>query len=276
MKVYNSLYFALFFIDKIFKKVILSTKGVAFCFLANIRSFILNRKITFYYDKLSSLYFVEDNNIKRYFAEEIKKYSYFFYCRGLSERAKSIGDAYFLPNIKFADNDIVIDCGANIGDLNLYFELNYINIKYIGIEPSPIEYFCLVKNVCSSKTMNIGLWSENCKLNFFVSSYNADSSFINQGNFDDLIKVQANRLDFIIHENIKLIKIDAEGAEPEVLIGCQNLLHKTDYISVDLGPERGVTKNNTIASVSSFLYKNNFEIIEFNVNRYIALFKRIS
>lgn len=40
-------------------------------------------------------------------------------------------------------------------------------------------------------------------------------------------------------ENIQLLKIDAEGAEPEVLLAAPQALTRTALVAVDAGPERG-------------------------------------
>jgi len=48
------------------------------------------------------------------------------------------------------------------------------------------------------------------------------------------------RLDDVINSKqiklIKLLKIDAGGVEPAILIGANKFLHKIKYISVDVGP----------------------------------------
>ena len=36
---------------------------------------------------------------------------------------------------------------------------------------------------------------------------------------------------------IKLLKLEAEGAELQVLYGCKNILNKIEYISADIGFE---------------------------------------
>ena len=61
------------------------------------------------------------------------------YENGLIYRSNQLSRFYFLEEIGFKDEDVVLDCGANVGDLKLWFELNNINIKYIGFEPSDVR-----------------------------------------------------------------------------------------------------------------------------------------
>ena len=46
-------------------------------------------------------------------------------------------------------------------------------------------------------------------------------------------------LDSFNIKNVKLLKIDAEGYEPEVLKGSLDTFNEIEYISVDYGNERG-------------------------------------
>ena len=57
------------------------------------------------------------------------------------------------------------------------------------------------------------------------------------------------------------------------VIGCGNLLNQIEYISADLGFERGKKQESTFLSVTNFLLKNNFELVEVNLIRITALFK---
>jgi hypothetical protein len=122
----------------------------------------------------------------------------------------------------------------------------------------------------------LGLWSEESSLNFFVSSDNADSSFIEPLRYSEVVSVKAKRLDTLISEPVKLLKIEAEGGEPEVLLGCSQLLSNIEYITADLGFERGVLRESTLAPVTNYLLNNGFELFTVGYPRVVALFKRKS
>ena len=142
--------------------------------------------------------------------------------------------------MKFNDGDTFLDCGANVGDLKIWFDLNNINVNYIGFEPSPTEFNLLKENVYPHLVHNVGLWKETGELKFFVSSQGADSSLIEPVSFEEIITVPVAKLEIFIGSKVKMLKLEAEGAEPEILEGLGNKLNLIEYISADLGFERGV------------------------------------
>ena len=48
--------------------------------------------------------------------------------------------------IDFNNNDVIIDCGANVGELNLAIEAYGKKINYFGFEPDKATFNCLSKN----------------------------------------------------------------------------------------------------------------------------------
>lgn len=83
------------------------------------------------------------------------------------------------------------------------------------------------------------------------------------------------RSDGFLDEEIKLLKIDEEGCELEILQGCLGILPKIQYISVDAGYERGTLELCTFAEVSNYLYENGFYLEGFRSEsqRVLGLFK---
>jgi FkbM family methyltransferase len=185
--------------------------------------------------------------------------------------------SYCLENITFNKGDVIIDCGANIGELGLYFSQQNFDIQYIGFEPSIKEYLVCKINHPNSEILNIGLWDEKKELTFYVKSDTADSSLFEIEDFNNIETIQVERLDDVINQKqiklIKLLKIDAEGAEPEILIGANKLLRKIKYISVDVGPERGLLQESTANETKEILFNNNFELINQNLERKSVLFE---
>jgi hypothetical protein len=83
-------------------------------------------------------------------------------------------------------------------------------------------------------------------------------------------------LDNIINKNsknIKLIKIEAEGAELEVLEGLKSNISKIGYITIDCGFERGFEKKSTLAPCANYLLNNGYELISFSNKRIVCLFR---
>jgi len=116
-----------------------------------------------------------------------------------------------------------------------------------------------------------------------VSSRGSDSSFIKpKSGYTDIIEINSITLDdYVASRNlktIKLLKIEAEGFEPEILNGSSNCLSKIEYIAIDGGAERGERAETTIEFASNYLITNGFEMISLNVlaRQGRALFKRIN
>jgi len=259
-------------LSRLLRSIAVRLSGESFGLICNLRALIKNHEIRFYYDRKRQIYLARENTLTRRF--KTHKTAYDLYFNGLRYRGLALGSAYFLDAINFSKGDLVVDCGANLGDLKLYFEIKNLDVEYVGIEPAPEEFSCMAENIAPSVSYSFALWHENGVEDFYLSTFNADSSLIPPVFFESTQSVVTRRLDSLSFANIKLLKIDAEGAEPEVLLGCSQKLQQIEYISVDLGPERGVKKECTLVPVVNFLIANNYSLLRFDEKRTIALFKR--
>ncbi|MBF9031612.1 FkbM family methyltransferase [Rhodobacterales bacterium HKCCE3408] len=199
------------------------------------------------------------------------------YRQGLENRAKSLSAAYLLHHVTFSNGDLILDCGANVGDFRLCLDEIDVDIRYHAFEPSPVEFRCLQKNLEGrGSAHNVGLWSADDELTFFVSSQGADSSLVEPAEFDERIKVKTERIWHYLGEPVKLLKLEAEGAEPEILEGAGERLENITYISADLGFERGLRAESTFAPVANHLFAHGFEMIAVSRPRLCALFVNAS
>ncbi|EIC21940.1 FkbM family methyltransferase [Thiorhodovibrio frisius] len=137
---------------------------------------------------------------------------------------------------------VVIDVGANIGELSLY--CRQLGAKVIAIEPDPINHSALCENIDGTgiQSFQTALWHQNEILTFYSSVLRADSSLIPPDQYSDAFEIKAVTLDqFALSrglERVFLLKADTEGAEPEMLRGAKNVLTRTCFVSIDCGPER--------------------------------------
>ena len=147
--------------------------------------------------------------------------------------------------------------------------------NYIAFEPSPAEFKCLEKNIPGAQLHEIALSDVNDEMNFYINSHQADSSLIINGDYTEIKKIKVRTLDRILTklEKCKLLKIEAEGLEPNIILGAKNFIKRCNYIAVDGGYERSILYLKTLHTVNNFLLKNNFEMVDINGKRLVGLFK---
>lgn len=195
------------------------------------------------------------------------------YQNSIFSKLESLQLEYCTKDLEF-DEEIVIDIGANIGEYGLYWQ-TIKSKKVYYFEPDPTEYAALSKNVKGlAQTINKGLWNSNSVLKFYLANENGDSSLIEPPKFVSEIEVEVIQLDsFSIPGSIGLVKIEAEGAEPEIIQGGKKTLSRSKYVSVDVGPERGINANSTLVDVTNSLCQLGFKLIDYNLTRQSLLFK---
>ena len=259
------------FILRFYDNFILYFNYNLYCILFNIRCFLTNKIGRISYSSKYDLYF--ERNSYHYYSKKVR--SGLFY-NGVKKRAHDLANAYRINTIKFDKNDIIVDCGANSGDL-----MNYFNeITYIGIEAIEQDYKALNLNLKKqnfnndSICFNEALWSDDKKdLEFYEYSEGGDSSFFKPKKFNKIIKVKSKKLSSLLDNSkkYKLLKIDGEGAEPEILYGSENIINKFEYITVDCGFER--LGKSTINEVKSFILKKSFDLIDSGPHKNCLLFR---
>jgi FkbM family methyltransferase len=206
----------------------------------------------------------------------------FLYKEGVASRKKQIIDEYQLSNLFFTDGDIIIDCGSNIGEFTVALQ-QLFGIRAICIEPEPQEVASLQKNVVPERThiYDTVLWKEQAEIRFYSANETGDSStFPCKEGLSSVVR-QATTLDEIVLDDsffkekkeIALLKLEAEGAEPEILEGAKKILPHVRYVTADCGAERGVKQENTLVPVMQILQQHGFEPVSFGLPRAVMLFK---
>ena len=183
--------------------------------------------------------------------------------RGLEWRINYLANRYGVEhfNIKFNENDNIIDIGANIGEFSMYASRFGANV--FAVEHDKFVFQMLKKNFenfDNAKLINksIADKSEDNK-KIYYNTLSGSSTIIeplknNLKNFKN-VNYEKQRpenlsigetsyiaLDDIIEKyslkKVKMIKSDCEGAEPEMLDGLNKYSNLVEYISIDCGPER--------------------------------------
>lgn len=157
----------------------------------------------------------------------------------------------FLPILlKIKKNDIAIDCGANVGFITKL--LANRGARVWSFEPDPYAFDILSKrfeNRPNVTCLNKGVWSENSRMKLYFhkdiddnkvpwsvgSSVMAEKRNINRDNYQEIELIDLSEFLNKLEERVKLIKMDIEGAEIEVLnkLIDTEQVHKADLILVE-------------------------------------------
>jgi FkbM family methyltransferase len=199
------------------------------------------------------------------------------YKRGIERRLTDLMKTYHLDKIPEPLSGAFIDCGANVGELGAFSRAK--GLDYHAFEPEPLEADCCDQNNFQGKrkTNRVGLWSEDGTMTFYSKPSTADSSLFETDGYHDRHTLNVRSLDSFTAENgidaIAVIKIEAEGAEPEILIGASESLKRARYVTVDCGFERGRAQESTLVPVINFMLTSGFEAVAWNKDRVTMLFR---
>lgn len=152
---------------------------------------------------------------------------------------REIRHNYDLDSIDFQAGDTVLDLGAQVGLVSLYLGKKHPEINIIAYEPVPENYQRLVKNLERNGVQNVTAINKavtgdgrNIALTVNLKSNSGGASAFTTPKDDTTITVESVTLTDILarHDKIKLLKIDTEGAEYEILGALNGDLSKIEYI----------------------------------------------
>jgi FkbM family methyltransferase len=131
----------------------------------------------------------------------------------------------------------IFDIGANIGCTSIFFAIQYPNSIIYAFEPNPFIYSRLHKNVSQFKNIIpvcAGISGETKIETLYIHKQMSQSSSLqNRGDSFQKVTVAMYTLDDIINtlhvSEIDILKIDAEGAEYEILKETKQL-HRVNQI----------------------------------------------
>jgi FkbM family methyltransferase len=158
-------------------------------------------------------------------------------------------DEYGISNINFQDGDIVLDLGANVGIFSIALAKMYPTIKIYAFEPLKQNYDNLLLNLAANNIKNViplnyAITKDSREL-IAVSSkmmsggaHVIDSNLINNvTNTDNFLLNTCKSIslkqifkDYNINK-VKLLKIDIEGFEFEVIKNSWGLFKNIEYLS---------------------------------------------
>ncbi|MBZ8133787.1 FkbM family methyltransferase [Afifella sp. IM 167] len=163
------------------------------------------------------------------------------YRQGIGARLHLVGDKYGIGGVYFPrEGDVIVDVGANIGELTLLCA--DAGAQVVAIEPDPRAFSCLTQNVAGLdhvRLVSCAVWKGREALKLYLAGDATKSSLIRRtGRPRDSISVEAWPLDalpqIVALPAIDLLKIDGEGVEPEILAGAVRTLKRTRLLAIDM------------------------------------------
>jgi len=190
-----------------------------------------------------------------------------------------IADLMIEYHFKSTNKGLILDVGANIGQMSIYVANSIINSNHkmltgpvlISVEAEPELYKLLKMNIQNngfSSTIechDIVAWSAQTSVNFPIPDLKKFSSWGSygveplKGRKDRLLK--AFTLDSIVkNRNVSVIKLDIQGSEFNALQGCLEIITKSKPVIIFEFEYRqskilGVTFKDYLSLIENYNYK---------------------
>lgn len=136
------------------------------------------------------------------------------------------------------EDDLFVDVGANVGSYTVLAS-GAAKARTVAIEPIPQTFAKLRRNVLVNEmaervtSHNIGLGAREEQLRFTAHRDTTNHVAIADSDAKDTIAVPVRRLDAVLEKQApRLIKIDVEGWEAEVLAGATDTLANPNLVAV--------------------------------------------
>lgn len=214
----------------------------------------------------------------------VKPHNFYIFARGgtddlyhcLFRRESDVEDLIYKTLEK---GDVFVDVGANVG----YYTLLASSLLgprgvVISVEPVPETFKVLLRNIKLNGVNNVvavpkAAWNNFAKLKICIPRkwYGLASVFRGKSlQRDEVTIVDAIPLDSVLgmYSEIKLVKIDVEGAEYQVLKGTRKALKKTRYVIFEFSREKD--------GIIHLLREEGFKIRKLKFATYVLAYKPYS
>jgi len=197
----------------------------------------------------------------------------------LWENPNSRNTDYQIISMLLRPGDCYIDIGSNIGSLAIHSsQIVGPEGQVVAIEPNKVIFHYMNQNIALNKCANItgvccGCGSTRASAEIVVDGIKDDQGYIDASAYGSGIRLMP--LDALIgsgYENIRLIKIDVEGLEEEVLSGSKVTLSKADAVLFEVCPHGYRRSGGSHARVCNLLKENGFYVYHLNRDFSVSVF----
>jgi len=186
---------------------------------------------------------------------------------------------FVLNEITFEPGDIVLDVGANIGWYSLILAKCKPGLNIYAFEPDTLNYRLLTDNIAlnkinsvvainhavSNNTGSATLYKydeKNLGRHSILPIFNGKSESVTTVTLDDFMKENN-----ISDKTVRLLKIDVEGFEGNVLKGALSTLPKIKYIIHEFSPDLMNHGDTAPETLINMLFENGFKPYEIVDNK---------
>jgi FkbM family methyltransferase len=151
---------------------------------------------------------------------------------------------YCLPGfVEVEAGDVVVDCGAYVGGFSIGAAA--VAAEVHAFEPERENFRCLFRNfrgVDNFTANEAGLYSRTGRVPLNISANSVEHSLLtpDDGHVLEVREIEVTTLgDYVLRRNLPkldFVKIEAEGVEPEVVDGLEDL--RPYKLAIDVSPER--------------------------------------
>ena len=175
-------------------------------------------------------------------------------------------------------DDVVIDVGAHVGLFTLKAAKSGAKVV-VAIEPHPFNYRILLRNITSNRLrnvipINLAVSNYSGKAMLYISKHAREHTLKREllDEYRGCIEVEVKTLDQLVDElklsKVNFIKIDAEGAELDILRGAEKTLKENNvFLAI-----AAYHTPNEIYELSKHLRKMGFTVFS-EKNMYVYAFK---
>lgn len=167
-----------------------------------------------------------------------------FFCRKQTEDAEVVAEAFEYPLRRYFEGitqGIFVDVGSNIGKYTVKLARQLGNNgRVVSIEPERSNFEVLkanveLNNLSNVTCLNVACWNKNEKLKLYLAPSPGAHSVKTPVSMD-FVEVSGSKLDDILRDlqidHVDLIKIDAEGADGEVLEGADATVASNPHLKI--------------------------------------------
>lgn len=167
----------------------------------------------------------------------------------------NVFDRYYNPKV----DDIVVDVGAHVGIFTVKMSKKLKSGYVIAIEPDKTNYKLLVNNIEINKLKNVipinaALSTINGTIKLFLDNSSVGHSIVNESK--RVVEVRSFTLDELVRQlglrKVDFIKINAEGAELDILKGAKKILIE-NTVSLSIAANHYHSQEQDVSSVLSEL-----------------------